>query len=80
MLRRISSSRFTSGKINNINKQINVKKNITNIYFQIKLLSVQIRQIKTFAMLKEGFEDIKGVIRICKSEGQTTQWPKDKGS
>jgi hypothetical protein len=36
--------------------------------------------IKTCAMLKEGLEDIKRVIRICKSEGQTTQWPNDKGS
>jgi hypothetical protein len=42
-------------------------------------LSVKIGQIKTFAMLQEGFEDAKGVIRICQSK-KTTQWPKDKGS
>ena len=30
-------------------------------------------------IVQEEFEDTKEVIRILKSEGQTRQWPKEKG-
>ena len=30
------------------------------------------------SITEEEFEDTKGVVRICKSRGQTTQWTKEK--
>ena len=32
-----------------------------------------------YTVNKEKFEDAKGVIRSRKSEGQTIQWPEEKG-
>jgi hypothetical protein len=40
---------------------------------------ISVLYVITNTLHEEEFEDTKGVIKICKSKGQTTQWLKEKG-
>jgi hypothetical protein len=40
---------------------------------------ISVLYVITHTLHEEEFEDTKGVIKMCKSKGQTTQWQKEKG-
>ena len=48
-------------------------------FFLLELYFYVLVSLLVSLLYYEELEDTKGVIKICKSKGQTTQWPKEKG-